>query len=769
MWPWRDRRRSGAACLFLWFLLGMLRVSVWQSHLDARLGMRLTDEPQAVRVHGLIVDDPVGVFDPREPERQVCVMRLLHAATGTSWRPITGRVRAVFASPRSPLAYGDEVLLEGRWSLVPSPGNPGQYDWRAALARERIHGVLRVKPFDGVALLRRGHGQPWLAAIFRLRQRWECLIRDTFEPRDAGLLLSLLLGERVALEDALKDAFVETGTIHLLVISGSNVALVACLFELLFRLLGWPWRFRLCGMATSLGGYCLLTGLQPPVARATLMAWAALGAFALDRVVSWPNILAASALVILWINPMQLFDPGCQLSFGAVLSLIVFTPRWMPRIESCLRRLRPTWLRRYVGLSLCATAAVWVGLWPVLAWYFHLVSPVSVLANLCLAPLMSALVSVGTGLLILGTWCGAVVSWGSGLLRLLLWATIRCVSWCHAIPGGSLYVPQPPLAVLIVYYGLIGLSLFRQRLGWSQGRLLIGWGAALSVWLWSLVALRALDARWLRVDILDVGHGDCIVIRSPRGHAIIVDTGTQDAGRAQVIPFLRHAGIASVDALVLTHTDTDHLGGAIPLLSAIRVRRLLTNGVRDDTPTARRVRRLVERQAIPQTALSAGMTLRVGPEAAIEVLHPPHDLVPGTDPPSNDNSVVLRLGRGAFSVLLSGDIEEAGLAWLLRVPSGVEGRQGRPQRVTALKVPHHGSRLGAVGAEWFRAVRPAVAIISIGREPHLPAPETIRDLRRVGAAIYSTRDDGAIALRTDGVRCELRAFRSHKTQALVLR
>jgi len=321
--------------------------------------------------------------------------------------------------------------------------------------------------------------------------------------------------------------------------------------------------------------------------------------------------------------------------------------------------------------------------------------------------------------------------------------------------------------VLIGYYGLIGVSLLRRRLRWSQHRLLIAWGAALSVWLCSVAALRVLDARWLRVDILDVGHGDSIVIRTPRGHTIVVDTGTRDAGRVQLVPFLRHAGITSVDTLVLTHSDADHLGGAIPLLSAIRVRRLWTNGVRDDTRSARWVRSLIAREEIPETTLVAGMMLHDGPEVTIEVLHPPRGLVPGADPASNDNSVVLRLRRGAFSLLLSGDIEEAGLAWLLRHP--LDPAQGTPRRVTVLKVPHHGSRLGAIGTEWFRAIRPAIAVLTIGREPHLPAPETLQVLRRVGALTYSTRNDGAICLRTDGVRLELRTFRSHKTQAVMLR
>src|SRR3989338_8849031 len=351
--------------------------------------------------------------------------------------------------------------MEGVWQRVPAPGNPGQYDGRGSLGRSHIHGLFRARPADGIVVVQSHRGHPLLEAVFHLRARWEALIRQTFNERDAGLLVSLLLGQRVALDEELKDAFVETGTIHLLVISGFNVGLVAGVLELFLRMFGLPWRIRLLLLSVGVGGYCLLTGMQPPVVRATLMAWVVIGACALDRVISWPNTLAAAALLILLLQPVQLFDPGFQLSFGAVASLLVFPGRWQSWIEPRLAWLRPGWLRRYVALSLSATSAVWVGLAPVLAAYFHLVSPVSMLANLLLAPLLSVLISVGTTCLMLGTMWEGVMGWGSGPLTWVLQATLRSVSWCHEIPGGYWFVGHPPPWFLFGYYVLVGLSVLR--------------------------------------------------------------------------------------------------------------------------------------------------------------------------------------------------------------------------------------------------------------------------------------------------------------------
>jgi competence protein ComEC len=200
--------------LLLWLSVGMLRTAAGSAHPDSALRGRLPEDPQAVRLHGVVVTDPVGLFEPAEAPASAFVLRLQHVRTTDGWRPVAGRVRVRVHQPRAPVEYGDELLVEGEWSRVPAPGNPGQYDWKAALARKRIHGLLRVRPFDGLVVLRSGQGNPVLAAVFRLRQRWDALIRAHFNARDAGLLLGLLLGQRAEIDEILTDAFIETGTVQ---------------------------------------------------------------------------------------------------------------------------------------------------------------------------------------------------------------------------------------------------------------------------------------------------------------------------------------------------------------------------------------------------------------------------------------------------------------------------------------------------------------------------------------------------------------------------
>ncbi len=743
-------RRAWFILLAVWAALGACRGAVWQLHPAAALVRTLPADPSPVAVHALVVDDPSepltpSLRDPDEPWAIRCaaVLELRHVRTGPAWTPAIGRVRMV--RDGSCPSYGDEILAEGGWRRVPAQGNWGVYDWRAALARDHVHGLLRVRPSDGWVRLRARQGSPLVQAAADARHRMDRLAAAV-DPRRAGLIRSFVLGRRAELEERLRAAFVETGTMHLVVVSGSHVGLIALILELLLRLLGVPWRGRLALVAAAVGGYWLLIGAQAPVGRAALMAWVVLGAAALGRVIDWSGALAAAALAIGWAWPAQLFDAGFQLSVGAVAALIAFTPGWTSALATRLSW-APKPLRWWLAASLAATAAVWIGLWPVLAWYFHVVSPVTVLANLLLSPLVSVLVGSGTLLLALGMlW---PVAWTAAwpLLAVLVDAIAGTAMWCRALPPGPWYVGQPPLALIAAYYVVLAGSWLAWRRGVAARRLAIAWLAAVNMAVWTFVVSGATADRWLTVQVLDVGHGDAMLVRAPGRRTLLIDAGTREAGRLRVVPALRQAGIARLDALVLTHWDDDHAGGAAPVLEAVRVDRILTNGAADARMAARRVRALAQRRRLPVEALAAGAQIDGG-TWRIEVLHPPPGFVPEQPPGGNDNSLVMRLSYGDISVLLTGDIDEPGLPGLLEA--------GNRLRSTLLKVPHHGSRLGLSGARLLELVRPSWALLSVGQSHHLPAAETLEVLAQAGAQVRSTRRDGAIQIRTDGHRLLVR-------------
>lgn len=266
--------------------------------------------------------------------------------------------------------------------------------------------------------------------------------------------------------------------------------------------------------------------------------------------------------------------------------------------------------------------------------------------------------------------------------------------------------------------------------------------AALFVW-WQVLT----TAPHLVVTFLDVGQGDCAVIQTPGGHVVVVDTGgwtpEDDHGRRTLVPFLRAQGIHCVDALVLTHPDDDHIGGATTLMERIPVRWLLVSGLPSDSATYGEVLATARRRGVRLATLRRGQFLQFSDGVLAEVLHPPAGGLPLLEHADNNGSIVLRIRWENTSFLLPGDAEaEAEAAMLV---------SGLDLRADVLKLGHHGSATSSTEA-FLHAVQPQVAIVSAGRRNPFghPHPDVLARLEARKIRIFRTDRDGGITMVSDG-------------------
>ncbi len=282
--------------------------------------------------------------------------------------------------------------------------------------------------------------------------------------------------------------------------------------------------------------------------------------------------------------------------------------------------------------------------------------------------------------------------------------------------------------------------------------LLIGFTGVL--WWAALFQNRNSTGRSLIVTFLDVGQGDCAVIQAPSGRTLLIDAGPRlqrdDAGRRVVWPFLRSQGIHRIDALILTHPDDDHFGGAITLVNRLQITELFTNGMPSDSSLYQYVLRRARRQGSRLLSLRRDDMLQCG-KLVIYVLNPPRNGFSGNGNSDNDNSLVLRLDYGKTRFLFTADAGH--LAENDILASGLD------LQCDILKVAHHGSN-GSTGERWLQAVAPKVAVISVGRHNRFGHPHagTLYRLRSIGARILRTDRDGAIRCVTDGQRIRITPF-----------
>lgn len=710
-------------------------------------------QPRLVRLRALVVEGPEVSAQPpqgplqstRRPEPTVGTLEATHLKRADEWVPVSGRVRFVVGDRLAGVHAGDLIETVGRLSRPPAAGNPGEFDYAEYLRDQRIRAELRVRRDAGaVTLLRPGTAvspAAWLGAARGWSQR---RLRDLLPAPQAAVADAILLGDTAAVSNADWEDYIKTGVIHVLVVSGQQLVILAGFLWLLCRLVGVRRRTAALGIVTLLLAYALLTGGRPPVMRAAVTVAVFGGALLLRRVPLLPNALALAWLTVLALNPTDAFSPGCQLSFLAVIVIAWGTSR-VRRDPDALERLieesrSPTvralrWAGGRVATAYAVTIVIWLAAAPLVAARYHLVSPAGILIGpptilLTSAALLSGFVALAASLV----WETLAIPFAF----LMRGAVVGCQAVVHAterLPGGHWYVGEVPEWWLWGFYSVLMslLTVERVRRRWR--------GMALFGLAWLVVGLAGGAVRktpdGLRCTFLAVGHGGCTVMETSDGRVLLFDAGAlagPDVARRQIAPFLWARGVKRVDEVFVSHADLDHFNGLVGLLERFPVGQVTCTPSFARKPLAAVALTLdeLERRSVPVRVVSAGDRLSAG-DATIDVLHPPTS---GPDGNENARSMVLRVRHAGHSILLTGDLEGPGLERVLRLPA---------ESVDVLQAPHHGSRTANVPAlAAWASPRLAVSCQEPPRNP--AAPPDVYTAR--GVPYWPTWPHGAVTVES---------------------
>jgi competence protein ComEC len=606
--------------------------------------------------------------------------------------------------------------------------------------RLRVSGSLRIPDDAGFAesLLRRGIAAqvsaaeverlgpsdlPWVRAAQAVRAAVGRRIRALFPPREAGLLLGLALGDDSGLDEAMARHFHATGLGHLLVVSGENVAMVLApvlALALALRLGRWA-RFAL-GLGT-VAFFVVLTGAEPSVMRAGVMAGLALTGGLLGRPRSAASVLAGAVLGLLVLDPALVWSVGFQLSVGATASMIAMA-------SPIAERLR--FLPRPVALAAAATLAAQIGVTPLLLSVFHEVPLVTIAANVLAFPAVSPALLLGLAAGALGLVSPTLARGVAALARLPL-------GYLEAVADRMSTAPVPWITSgggpVVLVLGLLGVGALAAwlRSGRRLGRRgVVALCLVLPLFVWSS-ALGSGPPSGLRVRFFDVGQGDAALVTSPGGATILVDAGPDPT---QVATELAALGVERLDLAVATHPHADHITGFPEVFARIPVGLVLEPGCDEPSPSYAAFLRALADEHLPVRHPRAGEVLRVG-DLRVEVLAP-RACAQGTDSDPNNDSIVLRISLGEDVVLLAGDAEEPSQQEMLEA--------GAPLAADVLKVPHHGGDTSL--PEFFRQVGARVAVVSVGQPNDYghPVPSVLAELRAAGSTVLRTDRLGDIVV-----------------------
>ena len=408
-----------------------------------------------VRAEVVLAGEDAGADKEQKMERRtILILRAERMKREKKWGKVVGLMQISIRGKDAVGDYGQKIRIVGMLLRKPPlPNNPGEFDYRRYLARKGIYAAANVYPGQ-VKVLGTGRINPFVKAALSIKDRMKTIIEGTMKYPGTVLLKGILLGERGDVPEDIKEVFTRTGTVHILAISGLHVGLVIFIFLMLFRSVRIPRKIRAMLTIAVIIAYALLTGGRPPVIRASIIAIAVLSGMVINRESDLLNSLSLAALIILAFNPLELFDSGFQLSFAAVLAIIFLAPRLNNLFLK--NSSADSTLKSYLLKSLSVILAAQIGIIPLLAYYYSLFTPIAMVANFLIVPLLGIVVALGFSACLSGLISLPLAKLFGAANEVVLTVVVKSVDLLSHLPFAFIYVGRPRAAMVVGYYLMIG-------------------------------------------------------------------------------------------------------------------------------------------------------------------------------------------------------------------------------------------------------------------------------------------------------------------------
>ncbi len=752
----KQHERTWITFVGLFFVVGMFRFAGAYELPVQDISHAAGEE---THVSGIITEMP-RVTERTDGTRQIRYTVVVHTlGRGSTERAASGQLflyeRVDADMPQDVGRIGDRITAEGKIRRPHGYQNPGQIDTALLLRTQGITASLSARR-GSVSIESRDDISPWeqwMRCAAEIRTHYLERMRAVMPRTDAAAIFAMLFGGYEGIDPALLEAYTTTGIVHILSVSGSHISLIAAVIAWIAVILRLPRWFGAAVVISAIFFYVLLAGMVPPAVRSGMMGGAAFLGLVLGRERDAKYLLLLTGLFMLMVSPLLLFHISFQLSFLATAGLLFLAPVLAAKMHR---------LPRLVSMAFSITIAAQLMVLPVLAWYFNQVSISALLANLVVVPIVELIIIMG---LFAGIVAYLLPLFGGILFAadsVLLGISFELTRALAALPLSKVWLPSMGIVPSVCYYAVILMlcaptEMRRKILSRFLAYRCIAAVLCLAL-LVGVCAWRMVMPREMAVHFIDVGQGDCALVVTPHGHAMLFDTGgTRDSafdiGARVDVPYLLHYGVREVDYIFLSHAHEDHAAGAGAILSRLPVKHVYTADegrhayamsmrLGDANPLLSKL----SRAAAGDTFVLDGVT--------VEVLYAPA-LDPLDNATGNEVSNVYRIRYGDASFLFTGD--------LIREHEQRMLAAGTDASATVLKIPHHGSHTSS-SEEFIRAVHPMYAVYCVGAGNSFghPHADVVERYKQMQVKTLRTDEDGAIVFRTDGHHLFVETFADGK-------
>jgi competence protein ComEC len=690
--------------------------------------------------------------------------------------PATGRIKLnINRAIPFLLSYGDEIRLSLTLREPHGFSNGSGFDYGQYLRRHGIRATASITHPEEIELTGRKGGNFILRKVYLWREAIRKKATETLKGDQLAIFLAIVIGESGYLTGPIRDAFMASGTTHILSISGSHLALVALLS---FQIVRWillslptplllqmgrsilPSRLALILSIPPIFIYGLLAGNQVATNRSMLMIGIFMIGQFINRKQNLLNPLGLSALIILIPDPNQAYDISFQLSFGSVLAIALALSRIARPDESentiefssgPFQKVRnhPLWIKSLEGTKnyLWISLATTLGTAPLVAYYFNQFNWVGILANGIIVPFVGFLV-VPVSLIL--SFASLIFSThtliGGAFIQFLMTGFYKIVQFFALFPYAELHLASPSIFYLILFYAFLMILFFFPNLPRLRIPFMI---SILFLPLWCYFGPRIhFPSNQLQVTFLDVGQGDATFVEFPDRTTLLVDGGGKyhefDLGRLVIAPFLWNKGIERIDYLVATHPQADHIGGLVFVMKKFPVGEVWTNGTSKASQISNEFNEALREARLNSKIVQDGDQTQIG-KVFLTILNP--NLKDPGNPHAhsfeNNEGIVMKIDYNLQSILLTADIEKEAEQRIMK--------EHPELKVTLLKAPHHGGKSSA-DPDFIKIISPEMTLFSAGlHNPyHHPNPETLLLYQQIHSRIYRTDRDGSLFFKTDG-------------------
>jgi competence protein ComEC len=636
---------------------------------------------------------------------------------------------------------GNYIRIKGTVTKGREQRNPGEFDYQDYLVQKGISGIFTTYSASDFKILN-GNSNTFTNLIFAARKAIDQSISRLHNPQTASLLKGLIVGDRTEISDETKTDFINTGVVHVLAVSGLHVAYILVIFIFVFGRVNIYLRsaFVILGILI----FIYITGATASVVRSAIMGIALIVAYLTNRSTNIYNSIALSALIILIINPVDLFDPGLQLSYAAVISIVAFTPFFQRRISNS--GIKNVYLKKF--LLFCAVSlAAQIGTIPFTLFYFRKLSLISLFANIIIVPLTGGMISLGIFTLILGTvWVNAALIFSS-VNNLCTSILYDITHWFSSLQFSYLSISQFTLLNAITFYLIIFVFFyFYEKMSSIKSKIIIFVLVAFNILLFSSFDKKEfLQENKLNVVAIDVGQGDAFLIKFPNGKTALIDAGEAnqyfDNGERIILPLLNYFGVSTIDYGFISHVDSDHYSGFIALILKGVIKEIYKPGLDTSYSKDVRLEKFLHDKSIPVHYFNKSI-LDFG-NARMTLLNN-YSNSEFVKLKMNNRSGIIKLVYGRNSFLFTGDIEQ-------KAENNLVLHYNNYLKSDLLKLSHHGSSTGS-SDRFLDIVNPRYAMISAGQYNKFnhPSHVTLEKLWERNIKPLRTDELGCIILTSDG-------------------